>query len=628
MMLLALRAALFAALRTRSAAGSVRAPCSTWYDNTTHGSSFRSVVSFGATGDGKIDDTAAIQAAINFGVGSVQQKLPALVYFPPGRYLVSDTLVMYYHTHLTGSLSAAAGCRATLVLANSAPGFGDASRAKPVLVTDNGFNRNTSSSPWWEDSTDKNMLFYAQVHHLDFVLGTGNQGAVGILWAVAQQTSLRDISVAAGDSVAGIDVGFSQNFGYALHGGHMSCGGGGTVNGVTVSGGQYGVRVSASQWYLDQIKTTGQSVAGVLVDQAWAVVLLGVQASHAPIGLLLLGAGENIQLLSSFFGPAIGNGSAVVPRQGVKAGQLLLSNVSTTTDVEFLVDRLLAAGNNSRTWYLSGQIYDSGRPRAGSQPQNGGGFLDTFHPPPEATNIPLRARPTLTDLLTPPVNARSCCGAKGDGASDDTQALQRAINSHSRVFLPNGKYVISDTITLQPNTVLVGEGMPHLMLRDGAAGFGDPTNPKPMLLAPSNASATTVLADLALTTEHGQNNANLGAILLQWGCGPRSSTFDLHVQLFAPVHTAIHVTGSGGGVISNTWGWGGDHNLTTNQPMAPHLSATTHWLGAESGLRVDSQGPLWLLGTQFEHHRYDIHTCKLCCRPFTLARDLCLLTMR
>jgi polygalacturonase len=76
MMLLALRAALFAALRTRSAAGSVRAPCSTWYDNTTHGSSFRSVVSFGATGDGKIDDTAAIQAAINFGVGSVQQKLP------------------------------------------------------------------------------------------------------------------------------------------------------------------------------------------------------------------------------------------------------------------------------------------------------------------------------------------------------------------------------------------------------------------------------------------------------------------------------------------------------------------------------------------------------------------------
>eukprot|EP01043_Picozoa_sp_COSAG02_P041608 COSAG02_NODE_3464_length_6695_cov_12.759854_3_plen_78_part_00 len=33
------------------------------------------------------------------------------------------------------------------------------------------------------------------------------------------------------------------------------------------------------------------------------------------------------------------------------------------------------------------------------------------------------------------------------------------------------------------------------------------------------------------------------------------------------------------------------------------VQATSHWLGALSGLRVDSEGPTWLLGTQFEHHR-------------------------
>ena len=82
-----------------------------------------------------------------------------------------------------------------------------------------------------------------------------------------------------------------------------------------------------------------------------------------------------------------------------------------------------------------------------------------------------------------------------------------------------------------------------------------------MVLAPSDAEAETVLADLALSSEHSKGNRNLGAVLLSWGAGPRSSTFDLHVQLFAPVHTAIHITGKGGGVISNTWGWGGDHNL-------------------------------------------------------------------
>ena len=37
--------------------------------------------------------------------------------------------------------------------------------------------------------------------------------------------------------------------------------------------------------------------------------------------------------------------------------------------------------------------------------------------------------------------------------------------------------------------------------------------------------------------------------------------------------------------------------------MRPTLSAKTHWLGALSGLRIDSEGPTWLLGTQFEHHR-------------------------
>ena len=175
--------------------------------------------------------------------------------------------------------------------------------------------------------------------------------------------------------------------------------------------------------------------------------------------------------------------------------------------------------------------------------------------------------------------------------------------------------------------------MAFVMLKDGAEGFGDVNSPKPMLLAPSDAGAETVLADLALSSEAGHANANLGAVLLSWGAGPESSTFDLHVQLFAPVHTAIHITGNGGGVVSNTWGWGGDHNLTTNRPMAPTLSvrtqltteglerpkimqmsracvrvlaraqATSHWLGALSGLRVDSEGPTWLLGTQFEHHR-------------------------
>ena len=50
-------------------------------------------------------------------------------------------------------------------------------------------------------------------------------------------------------------------------------------------------------------------------------------------------------------------------------------------------------------------------------------------------------------------------------------------------------------------------------------------------------------------------------------------------------------------------GRGCDHNLTDNTDNTPLLTNATHWLGAISGFRVDSDGPTYLIGTAFEHHR-------------------------
>ena len=88
-----------------------------------------------------------------------------------------------------------------MILKEGAAGFGDAGAQKPLIATDNGFNRNVSTSPWWSDGVDKNMLFYAQIHNLDISLGETNKGATGILWAVAQQTSLRNLTIDAGGGV-------------------------------------------------------------------------------------------------------------------------------------------------------------------------------------------------------------------------------------------------------------------------------------------------------------------------------------------------------------------------------------------------------------------------------------------
>lgn len=71
---------------------------------------FRNVRDFGAKGDGKTDDTDAINRAIVSGdrcgqsCGSSTRK-PAVVYFPEGTYLVSRSIVQYYNTQFIGNVS-------------------------------------------------------------------------------------------------------------------------------------------------------------------------------------------------------------------------------------------------------------------------------------------------------------------------------------------------------------------------------------------------------------------------------------------------------------------------------------------------------------------------------------------
>ncbi|MGQ9733409.1 MAG: glycosyl hydrolase family 28-related protein [Candidatus Zipacnadales bacterium] len=75
---------------------------SSWFERTRHGPTFRNVKDFGARGDGVSDDTDAIQRAIDFERGVQYEKKPAFVYLPAGRYVVSDTLILWKWTHLVG----------------------------------------------------------------------------------------------------------------------------------------------------------------------------------------------------------------------------------------------------------------------------------------------------------------------------------------------------------------------------------------------------------------------------------------------------------------------------------------------------------------------------------------------
>ncbi len=182
---------------------------------------------------GRRDSTAALQRAIEDG-----RDARLVVYFPPGAYLVSDTLRGIqglvdphgmgprlrnddYPCVLWGSKGSE---RATVRLAPHSPGFGDPAYPKPVIFI--------ASRAWHEPyDLQPNISFNQMIVSLDIEIGAGNPGAVGIDHQGAQGSLVEDVTVRAGDGFAGF---------------RGASGSGGSMADVRVEGGRYGLYLDAA----------------------------------------------------------------------------------------------------------------------------------------------------------------------------------------------------------------------------------------------------------------------------------------------------------------------------------------------------------------------------------------------
>ncbi len=147
------------------------------------------------------------------------------------------------------------------------------------------------------------------------------------------------------------------------------------------------------------------------------------------------------------------------------------------------------------------------------------GFADPLTVPPERQ---FPSTPFVVDVTQPPYNA------KGDGVTDDTEALQSALNEnvgrHRLLYFPNGTYLVTRTLTWPKKwrgrdnwgkTFLCGQHRDRAILRLKDATFTNPAKPQAMMWCGGFGSADWFHNYVEnLTFDVGQGNA--GATALQF----------------------------------------------------------------------------------------------------------------
>ncbi|KAJ7207671.1 pectin lyase fold/virulence factor [Mycena rebaudengoi] len=197
-------------------------------------------------------------------------------------------------------------------------------------------------------------------------------------------------------------------------------------------------------------------------------------------------------------------------------------------------------------------------------------------------------------------------------------------------FLPvfeAGTYLVTDTIFVPPNTIIVGQMFSVIM--GAGPKFANQNSPTPVLRVgnPGDEGAVEI-SDMVITTQGGA----AGAIGIEWNIKESSQgsagMWDVHVRLggtkgtninvancpagstdvskCASAFLGIHITSSGSGYFENVWVWNADHDL--DDPAESKLNVFSG-----RGILVESRGPVWLVGTASEHHviyQYAFHNAR------------------
>jgi hypothetical protein len=476
--------------------------------------------------DGVTDDTAAIQAAID--------KATGVVFVPEGRYRIANTITVWGGIRVIGY----GANRPVFVLGENTPGYQDKTAEKYMVFFSGGRagggggrgaaggrgapggqapagGRAQGSPPaggaggrggrgGMQDAGAG--TFYSAMSNIDLEIMNGNPGAVGVRGTYAQHCYLAHMDFHTGAGLAGI---------------HDT---GNVAEDVHFYGGQYGVwtKTPSPGWQFTAVDAMfeGQREAAIRETEA-GLTLVRPQFRNMPTAISIdEDHGDDLWVknarMEDISGPAL-----IISKE---------KNAKTEINLEDTVCQRVP---------LFAQFRESGKKVAGPGAMyavkafsHGLSYADigatpamkdvfdtaalTAMPPPVKSDLP--ALPPANTW----VNIRTL-GAKGDGATDDTAVFKKAIAENRAIYLPSGFYVVTDTLTLKPDTVMIGlhPSSTQIDVPDGTPAFQGIGDPKPLIEAPKG--GTNIMTGIGLYT----NGINPRAVAAKWMAGADSMMNDV-----------------------------------------------------------------------------------------------------
>ncbi len=390
---------------------------------------------FGAKGDGKTDDTAAIQKAIvTVLLGNYRN--PRFIYLPNGTYLISAALKARITDAPDGKGGWVDGWRCGLALVGQSrektvlklkdqtPAFADKAKPLAMVITGSTLHNHEQRQGGWGNEGFQNTLMNFTVD-----TGIGNPGAIGIDYLASNRGTLEDVTVRSGDPSKCGFVGVDLNRPWP---------GPALVKNVLIDGFDHALRqtsMDCSMTY-EHLTLTNQLVCAIRGLGEPFLSLRKVTSRNAVPFMVVDGGNAVVNILDSSF---VYTGKGPAPPAITSEGHLVLKGI--TVDGYPVV----VAGPGKK---------EAAGPAVDLTAKAGKGEVVLFTSrapfrltpgPEDVPNLPVKETPTWhsTDLKK---WANAATFAKGSR----TAGIQEAIDSGAEVvYLPNGFYRVEDTIVLR-----------------------------------------------------------------------------------------------------------------------------------------------------------------------------------